>query len=320
MPGSRVPGPLGLALPEEDQDQQPRSHYRSTAFRVPGPTVDLKASHAASRPADLSPQERAKKLVSDFASRKGSKVFTKLDRQSVADGLLVRIDNPGKIDQGKSSLCGPADLVYDLASTDPVEYAQFVIDLFETGTATIGKLTIKPGSDLKAAAPAKSDIDPSDWIPLASIRDSENWFFDYEDVKDEAAGITLPGELAGWFEKVGYTQIKNETNLVLCKTEKNARLANEFFGQGFRVCLFINDNMMYCSKQDSASWFPSHWVVLVSPLVIDNFGVHFEVFTWGEGKKRVPVLGQGKNDPPQGKPLSLAHFLKNYYGFVAVKH
>jgi hypothetical protein len=112
---------------------------------------------------------KAKELVNKFSERTGKGVFTNISRNDVAKSLLERIDNPGKINQGKSSLCAPAALLYDVARTDPVKYANFAIDLFEKGMATIGKLRIEPSSDLKGYNITKSKVDPADWITLSRI-------------------------------------------------------------------------------------------------------------------------------------------------------
>ncbi|WP_223281796.1 hypothetical protein, partial [Xenorhabdus griffiniae] len=46
-----------------------------------------------------------------------------------------------------------------------------------------------------------------DWITLASLRDSENAIFSYNQVEAETAGVTMWGKLIEWFEKAGYEKI-----------------------------------------------------------------------------------------------------------------
>ena len=83
-----------------------------------------------------------------------------------------------------------------------------------------------------------------DWIPIASLRDSENWFFDYQDVNDATAGITMPSALESWFRKVGYREIVNETNVFLTKDEDCLRRASALWAKDYWVCLFINAQMI----------------------------------------------------------------------------
>ena len=56
-----------------------------------------------------------------------------------------------------------------------------------------------------------------DWLTTASLRDSENWFLDYDSVNKETAGMTLPGELADWFRRAGYTEVREDANLKFTK-------------------------------------------------------------------------------------------------------
>lgn len=257
-------------------------------------------------------RREAKLLVIAFAKRSTPQAFPRVDRLAVARGLMARIDFPGLIHQQVTSLCGPASLLFDLAIHDPVAYAQFGIDLYELGIAHIRKLEIKPGSDLKNyAIPPESNVDAADWVTMASIRDSENWFFDYDEVDDEVGGITLPHELANWFESVGYTDIRNETNLFFRKDESNARDANRLLANGYRVCLFISANMLQAAKQNNGSVTPDHWVVEMAPIQMLPGGVKTEVFSWGRGRRQVPELGG---------LLLTDSFFKNYYGYVAAHY
>ena len=51
-----------------------------------------------------------------------------------------------------------------------------------------------------------STLDHIDWLTCASLRDSENWFLDFDDTgfMSDIAGITLPSEMEQWFRKAGY--------------------------------------------------------------------------------------------------------------------
>lgn len=152
-------------------------------------------------------------------------------------------------------------------------------------------------------------------MTLASIRDSENWFLDYDTAGKEVAGATLPGELAHWFRKSGYRDVVEETNLVLDKGTGTIDKANEYFRNGYSVCLFIKFNPL---KQDDqfqeGGLFEKHWVVMRSPIDRSNGKIRAKVFTWGTGEWEIPqVTTSGSKDLPVDK------FLRNFYGFVAGK-
>jgi len=260
-------------------------------------------------PTPPSAQDRAKALVAAFAGRTGPGAFKNIVRADVARGLTARIDHPSLINQAGSSLCGPAALLFNLATRDPVAYAKLIIALYEHGEAHLAQLYVKAEKDLKNYDP-KGKIEPADWIGLASLRDSENWFFDYQSVDDEFAGITLPSHLEGWFKKIGFSKVVNETNLVFGKAESNIREADRLYRDDYWVCLFINANLLSAADQGSRSTTPDHWVVLQSNVDITASTISFDVYTWGDGKRHVPSV----------PPLSLGQFSHNYYGYVAAKY
>lgn len=253
-------------------------------------------------------KDAAIKFVGKFLARKGGGVFTHLSRAVIGRELYDRIENPSLIDQGSSSLCGPASLLYTYAEHRPLAYVRFIINLYENGSATLGKLSVKPGKDLRSYALPRNES-AADWIGLASIRDSANWFFDYQSTTDEVAGITMPSTLESWFKRAGYKTVKNDTNVFFTKDRECAEAANKLLAQGYNVALFINADMLSSKTQDSKSVTPNHWVVLHSKIMLSEKSVTFTVFTWGK-IKWVPA---GKKD------LSLADFLNNFYGYVACK-
>jgi hypothetical protein len=193
--------------------------------------------------------------------------------------------------------------------------ARAAIDLYETGSATIGTMLIKPKKDLKFhKLPATANIDAADWILCASIRDMDNWFFDYQSESDDVSAITMPHSKASWLKQAGYRDVVNDTNVFLTKDLENARNASSLFAKGYKVALFISGNMLDVSTQGEASTIPDHWVALTSAIKIGGIAadpassVSFRVYTWG-AQRNVPVSGK----------LSIKHFLRNYYGYVACR-
>lgn len=317
MAGSRALGSLGTV----HHGGRIPSGIEGRSFAIPGPvgrgTWNGVEGDSDSSKGPPTAQRRAEELVKEFAARPGGGVFPRIARSKVAEGLLERIYNPGAIHQKGSSLCGPAALLFDVATRDPVSYATYVISLYETGKGRIREIVVEPGSDLKEYDPGNK-VEASDWIGLASLRDSENYFFDYQDTNDEFAGITLPSELEDWFRKVGYAEVVNETSLVIDQDERNIRRADAYFQNGFRVCLFIGGNMLEKETQDTGSTLPDHWVVQTASvnIVLTRFDtelaktISLHIFTWGEGRRRVPLVDF----------LRLDEFLDNYYGFVAARY
>jgi hypothetical protein len=255
---------------------------------------------------DSKSQLFAANMVCDFLKMRNHTRWTNLDRDEVGIGILLRIAKPGILHQRNASLCGPSSLLFTLLLDQPIQYARYAIDMYEKGYAHIGRIFIKPSPRIFLAKLAS--IDPVDWITMASLRDSENWILDYQTASREFAGITLPGELADWFRRAGYSDVRQDANVLRHQRgTENMDEASRLFASGYRVCLFIGGDMIEADNQTNSATLPDHWVPLVSP--IDRSGDHVKctVHNWGDGATAIP----------QGKPLSLNDFLMNYYGYVA---
>lgn len=271
------------------------------------------------------------KMIREFEGRKEEhKAFSNLNRIDVAKELRQRIEEPHKIDQGQSSLCGPSVFIYCIAKRKPKVYAQYVIDLFEKGEASIGRLKIKPGRDCKNyQPPTDSGMVGVDWIALAGLRDSENNAMDYDSYKDQVSGITLPGTVAKWFAFGDFIAVRNKTNKVFDKDLYMLLKAHQLYMCGAMVCLFVGANVLQGFPKGKSP--ADHWVVLESGIRIDHKTVDpllgqgkkvnqdssllskridFNIFTWGQGS--YPV-NRKKTD------LTVGEFLDYYYGFVAAQ-
>src|SRR5262249_45513943 len=132
------------------------------------------------------------------------------------------------------------------------------------------------------------------------------------------AGITRPGTMESWLRDAGYTRIVNKTYFAAKPIPSvlavEAQQASRLFGEGYRVMLLIDADMLDSSSQDDIiSPFPNHWITLNSVITdggIVNYDapVSFKAYTWGK-ELSVPVN--------RLKPLSKRSFLHRYYGFIA---
>ena len=259
-------------------------------------------------------------LVNRFAAQPSAGVWPNVNQTALASGLVNRINDPNLIDQGGTPLCGPASLVRSLALDNPDAYAQVAIDLYNRGAATLGSLRVAAGAQVRQASRPVSTPD-ADWLILSSIRDSENWFFSVGGLLGNSlAGITTAGALQRWLSQTGYTNIREAVHYaakplasVLCL---EAQTASRLVGEGFRVMLLIDSDMLYTSNQgDMVSMYPDHWITLTSAIsgiegVDYNVPVSFSAYTWG-GRRSVPENSSS--------PLSKRNFLHKYYGYVAAR-
>jgi hypothetical protein len=174
---------------------------------------------------------------------------------------------------------------------------------------------LKPKTDL-IFNPFTGGVDPTDWVMMASLRDSSNWFFDMEGVDDYVGAATIPSTMVSWLETVGFSKVINQTNLWYAKDASNLIRASSYLTQEYRVFLFVNSAMVHSNTQTNLSLAPDHWIMLLTPVEVYGAGlmqqtVSFYAYSWGKDRK----IPEDAN-----KPLRLWDLLQNYYGFIAFKH
>src|SRR6185436_2415325 len=98
-------------------------------------------------------QQAALKSVGKFRAGSGNGVFPNCNRSVVADGLAERVVKPGAMQQGPAGICGAATFLFTLAETRVRDYVKYVIDVYTTGRATIGELTIEPSAGFRRDSP-----------------------------------------------------------------------------------------------------------------------------------------------------------------------
>ncbi|MHC2336546.1 hypothetical protein [Bradyrhizobium sp. USDA 4454] len=252
-------------------------------------------------------------MVCDFLRRRGNGYWPHLDRDEVGIGLLLRLAKPSLLRQGDANLCGPAAYLFNLLLDQPGEYTKYALDMYENGAAKIHRFLIKPSGALRSYALPAGATDPVDWLTMSSLRNSEDWFIHFDSTDGTLSGATTQMEMAWWFDQAGYTDIREDANLTRHQRDTdNMDEASRLYSAGYRVCLLIDDPMLYASKQTksgSAVLRDRHWVVLRSKIDRSGGNVKMSIFTWGDGDYKVP----------QGDPLTVGQFLENYYGYVAAK-
>lgn len=252
-------------------------------------------------------QKFAAQMIFDFLKGTGSGRFPRLDRDRVGIDLLYRVANPNVINQGNAGLCGPVGFLYSVAFDSPGVYAKYAIDLFERGRAKIGRIEVEPSSDCRNYLP-QHPVSQGEWLTAGSLRDSENFLLDYDDV--ERSGSTRASEIARWMSKAGYTDIRSDDNLFSSRDSSDIQMINGLYNKGYRVILRVNSKVLKPETQSEGSWRGNHFVVLRSPITVTGNEVKVTVYTWGWGQWNIP--GPGTKMSPAG-------FREHWYGYVAAK-
>lgn len=258
--------------------------------------------------------DKALRDIAEFENGHTQGMFYRLPRVSVAKGLRERVQKPSTLDQNQANCCGPAAFIYCLLNCHPDMYTTYVINLYETGEAQLGDLTVKPSTDCMSYSSDPSKIADVDWIALVSLRNSENIVapsYSSTSMWGEGwAGLTTPHVLAKWFDKAGFPGVINETNVYFSKGLPTLLRGNaQTYTQRY-VCLLINDNMVDLRNPDaykSNSTFCDHWVVLQNLFSYADDDVRFSVYSQG-GDRLVPG---------QGRKMSRDQLSGNFYGFVS---
>jgi hypothetical protein len=263
--------------------------------------------------------------VDAFARKSDAGAFWVLHRADIARGLKARLADPDIIHQRDSPYCGPACTIRAICKDDPDAYATAATDLYDTGVGKVKDLELKPGSEL-LKSPVKMNMDESDWLMLATLRDTSNAVLSPAGaVGDSLAGITVPSTILAWAKAAGYTNQESNTYLtnlskpVWDRAKKMmaiARRSSDLKALGYHVFLLIDANMLDAATQnDWTSTYPDHWVALEGNIVAANLddrdsAVTANIWTWG---------GQRGLAENAANPVSLGRFTNKFYGFVAIK-
>jgi hypothetical protein len=174
----------------------------------------------------------------------------------------------------------------------PDLYTQSIIELWEKGETTIGRLHIKPShaccnpKDFSRRAPGDR-IPPIDWISLASLRDSENGLLNYDSPDDQAPGITFPGAIESWFVKAGASVVFDKIQLGSVSQDRLLELLGFVCAENHVVSL-VNAAMV----DGGGGVGKNHWIVWEGTPATSNGVItsttsqeeeitHSNFFSWG---------------------------------------
>jgi hypothetical protein len=264
----------------------------------------------------MSIKDDALDLIKVFQASDRHPAFRHANRAVVAEEMRLRVIMPYLINQGHWAGCGPAALAMELVRTAPTLYVGAIQTLFDWGYALVHKWELKPSDDLKnSEMPTGPDayVPQSDWILLASIRDSENWFFwNHISAKanDSDRADTQFHELKDWYGEIGFKNVEAaKIGADVSDKTINLKRSLELNGKGWHVSWYVQAAAVHGIMLKSIE--ANHWVVLpgdcdFTPPGNKSDNVSIPVFTWGKYTK-IPEAGV----------LTYGQFLDNYFGYIA---
>lgn len=169
-----------------------------------------------------------------------------------------------------------------------------------------------------------------DWITMASLRESENFFWDYDQfiTNDKlkkakgSMGITPPWELYEWFKKSGAKNINNLITVSGSSSLAELVKINEYAKKGYKVVQLMSSPNIFWGRTTPNT--KTHWIVWESPLLNALNGVSIDLhskltdkvdlnlFTWG-------WVGNLKNYNANTANISLRQFLNASFGAIVFK-
>lgn len=231
-------------------------------------------------------------------------------KEEIEKGLQLRLAKMDYPNQDQAMLCGPAAFFYCLLIDRPDLYKQMVKELWESGKTKIGTLKLEPSYDCRHpknffdynnTLGYSPKVPAIDWITLASLRDTENGFFDYDSPDDLIPGITTAGDLKTWFKKAG-AEIVYEINTKIINHITGPKLTlkdfchlNSYVRKDTHVVMLITSRM-FDTRVSIAT--KNHWIVWTDKLKLINGYevteqtlltelVQLECFSWGNVKNHL---------------------------------
>lgn len=286
----------------------PTTNYSISYFETEGTTELETQGSLTIRAISINLKKRA---FEDQVYKEGTQAdpFSEQRIQQQIQDRLIGYNYPN---QAYTSLCGAAAFFYCLLKNQPSIYEQAAWDLWNYGSVQIGDLKIAPSKDCKNPKDiSKQFISGLDWMTLASLRDSENIFMDYQ-VRDPSsnigfiieglAGITPVSTVKSWFKKVGSECVFDNTMLWTPWGLNHAKLKhllnlNLYAGRlEYNVITLIGAGMLDGTMDRNTGKYPSaskdHWIVWNSKVtLLDGTNIteatplteeiKLEAFSWG---------------------------------------
>lgn len=260
-------------------------------------------------------------ILTEEAYKKGEKKFNDpFDKGRIEQEIESRL-NHASLDgypypypnQGPASLCGPATFFYILLKDRPDIYEAAAWTLWKHGKVKIGELKIKTSEGCRNVPHLHTErniISELDWLTLASLRDSTNKLTSYDEVEDEASGITLPSAIDEWLTQVGYTKSKDNISLFSKGIDALVELNEEYINDS-HIIMFISAKVIENSNGNSLK---NHWICLAGKITENGYKIsnksnldnieNFYIFTWGTLRKFA-------------EPFSIKNFFNVFYGGMA---
>ena len=251
----------------------------------------------------------AEQAIRAFEQKSTPGKWPRLSRAILAQEMRDTLEDPWRINQASTPMCGPACILYGLAGQRPRDYVRLVADLYDKGSHRMKTKTMRPSADVMGSA-ASHGTRQVDWLTMAGMRDAANVIFTIDGNEGGSQnieqGIAFPWEIEGWAkELLRLRNVKVDTTFVWGDEEilQKGDLAHRRGG----ISILLVDAAM--ARNESAfPAVPNHYVVYEGNLDIERRPFwqgdmyRFRVWTWGTR--------------PRGIAQKDSHFDGNMFGAI----
>ncbi len=213
-------------------------------------------------------------------------LWPNIPKAALIDDLRATTSKATLVDQGRTPLCGPASILFELARKNPRRYVQICQSLYETGQFQSRTHLVKPSATLMNSR-VRSDVTLADWLLMSTLRDTENLFFPVEDTSSIfVMGFTKPWEMRGWtFDLLGYDTAEYQS-LIFYGEFEAMKKAQDVVNRGGVVFMMIQSALLGNPKPFIS--YPDHWITFTGNLNIEDGiwnrqkgHILFDCYTWG---------------------------------------
>lgn len=243
--------------------------------------------------ASAAEQRAAIAALNAFRDSPQTGVWPHLDKAEIVSEMRSRLHNPFRVNQGQQPFCGPASILFELIRKFPLRYVTLCQSLYETGSFQTQSRYIQTSEALRHASQGELRMGPTDWMVLATLRESENALFPVEpnapDIIRNLAGMTKFWEMKGWVREIlEYPRVEYFHTYVLRDLTALQKAQAVLAQGGVAFGLITAEGLL--SRDKPRLTVPNHWIALVGNIHIQKgtFGRHdsgrvtFDIFTWAK--------------------------------------
>jgi hypothetical protein len=231
--------------------------------------------------------------IQNFKDSTASTKWSWINKSKLIEDIESIVADPYEVKQQYTPFCGPASIVFELVSRDPIKYVEIMQSIYETGQFRTRDGTIIESREKLLKSRVPDLIRRANWMLLGTMRDDENWLLAVESEGDNdnpsgVVGMTTIHEMKKWTESIlGFKNAKWKSSYVIGELKAIVK-AQEVVDNGGVAFLLIDSALL--NNRNPLISVPKHWIPYLGNLNMNrrrwwrvyDGRIEFDVFSWGE--------------------------------------